>query len=510
MPKPMEFAIHFGRPGERPRPERVTEGALRILVMGDFSGRGAGEGHADLASRPVLPVDIDNFDATMGRLAPELALSGDEPAPWQTTLAFEELDDFHPDRLARELEVFADMRRLRARLLDPASFAEAAAEMKGSVPAPPTAEPPGDAAQAEKPEDDAALFDRLLGAQPVAPATATGLPPDRIAKAIKGLVEPELVRGGDPVQQQLLVATLDDAAARQMRAILHHPAFQALESAWRALHWLISNLETGENLKIYLLDVSRRELAADIAGAGGDLEATALYRSLVAGGAGTPGGAPWSLLIGNYSFAAAPEDLSLLAALGTLAAAAGGAFLAAADPALFGRRSLSETPDPADWTAPDPEGAERWQSLRRSPAAGSIGLALPRVMLRLPYGGRDDPIEAFDFEELVGAPDHEAYLWGNPAFACGLLIGLAFQENGWALAPGDVLALDDLPAHSMMEGDEPALKPCAEVLLSTRAAETLLEQGVMPLLSHRNGNRVQLLRFQSIARPLAPLAGPWG
>ena len=51
-----------------------------------------------------------------------------------------------------------------------------------------------------------------------------------------------------------------------------------------------------------------------------------------------------------------------------------------------------------------------------------------------------------------------------------LEFGRAFQENGWALQPGDVLDLDDLPAHSTMEDGEAVLKPCAEVLLSQRAA----------------------------------------
>ncbi len=507
MPGPREFEFHFGRPEDRPQPRRATHGALRVLVMGDFSGRDASRQPSDLASRPIIPVDVDSFDDAMLRLAPRLELSGDDPAPWRTTLTFAELDDLHPDTLYRKLEVFAGLRSLRARLLDPATFDEAAAELKGEAQALPMA-PSGGADPDRTPEDDGATFERLLGARPE--AQAGSVPPDRISQLIRSLVEPHLVRGSDPELERLLVATVDDATARQMRAILHDPAFQALESAWRALHWLISNLETGDDLEIYLLDASRQDLAADIEGAGSDLQASALYRLLVARGPGTPGSEPWSLLIGNYSFATAREDLLLLAALGTVAAEAGGAFLAAADPVMLGCRRLFETPDPADWTPPDGEAEARWQRLRRAPAAASIGLALPRVLLRLPYGGRSDPIEDFAFEEIAGSHDHEAYLWGNPAFACALLIGRAFMENGWALQPGDVLDLDDLPAHSILEDGEAALKPCAEVLLGQRAAETVLERGVMPLLSHRNRNRVQLIRFQSIARPAAPLTGPWG
>jgi type VI secretion system protein ImpC len=358
------------------------------------------------------------------------------------------------------------------------------------------------------PEDDGATFERLLGDRPTSQSG-----PDRPRKAaaelIERLVEPHLVRGADPEHQRLLVAAVDDALARQMGAVLHNPAFQDLEAAWRGLYWLVSNLETGEELTIHVLDASKQELAADVEAAGAELEASVLYRRLVEQGAEGPDGEPWALIVGDYRFGPAEEDLTLLAALGAIASRAGGPFLAAADPAVLGCRSLAEAPDPDDWPDPDPEAEARWQALRRARAATSIGLALPRILLRLPYGRRTDPIEAFAFEELLGAQDHEAYLWGNPAFACALLIGQAFQDSGWNLQPGDRLDLADLPAYSYTENGESRLKPCAEVLLSQRAAEAVLARGIMPLLSHRNANAVRVLRFQSLAEPPTALAGPW-
>jgi type VI secretion system protein ImpC len=317
------------------------------------------------------------------------------------------------------------------------------------------------------------------------------------------------VRGADPERQRLLVAAVDDGLAREMAVVLHAPGFQRLEAAWRGLYWLVSSLETGEELSIHLLDARKQDLAADIETAGAELETSVLYRKLVEQGAEGPDGEPWALIVGDYRFGPAEEDLRLLAALGAIASRAGGPFLAAADPAVLGCRDLAETPDPDDWQDPDPEVEARWRALRRTPAATSIGLALPRVLLRLPYGRRTDPIEAFAFEELPGGPDHEAYLWGNPAFACALLIGQAFQDNGWELQPGDRLDLADLPAYSYTEDGESRLKPCAEVLLGQRGAEAALARGIMPLLSHRNANAVRVLRFQSLAEPPTALAGPW-
>ena len=58
---------------------------------------------------------------------------------------------------------------------------------------------------------------------------------------------------------------------------------------------------------------------------------------------------------------------------------------------------------------PDPAGDAAWQALRRSAEAEWVGLALPRFLLRLPYGPDTDSTEAFGFEEMPGTPVHEDY-----------------------------------------------------------------------------------------------------
>ncbi len=514
MPGPLEFEFRFARPDGRPARRRGAESPFRILVMGDFSGKGPRAEAGRLEDRPLIPVDIDNFDRAIARVAPRAAISFESSDVGAQEIAFGALDNFHPDALAPKLEVFRELRRLREQLLDPATFEETAAAMTREAEQAQAAAPDDEPSPAPDaaPEDPGATFERLLGRR-VEPGTEAGGPTAAQTGAtrelIERLVEPHLVRGADPERQRLLVAAVDDGLAREMAAVLHDPAFQTLEATWRGLYWLASSLETGEELTIHLLDASKLDLAADIGAAGADLAASVLYRKLVEQGAEEPDGEPWALIVGDYRFGPAEEDLRLLAALGAIASRAGGPFLAAADPALLGCRSLAETPDSADWTGLDPETEEGWQMLRRSAAGPWIGLALPRVLLRLPYGRQTDPIEAFAFEELPGVREHEAYLWGNPAFACALLIGQAFQDTGWELQPGDRLDLADLPAHSYTEEGESRLKPCAEVLLSQRAAEAVLARGVMPLLSHRNANAVRLMRFQSLADPPTALAGPW-
>jgi type VI secretion system protein ImpC len=294
-----------------------------------------------------------------------------------------------------------------------------------------------------------------------------------------------------------------------MRAILHQPDFQALEAAWRGVRALVAAVDP-EVARVSLLDVTRQELLLDLRAAAGDPQATSLYTLLIDRGVRLHDGQPWTLLVGDYRFGATGEDLALLGALGALGAHAGGPFLAAADPGLLGCASAAVLADPTRWTPPPAEFEARWRLLRRSAVAPWLGLALPRVLLRLPYGARTDPVEQFAFEELPGGRDPEAYLWGNPALVCARLIAAAFAEQGEAFSPGAVLELDDFPAHVYEEAGERLLQPATEALLGERAMQAALAQGLMPLLGHRQRNAVRLARLQSLAEPAAVLAGIWG
>ena len=203
-------------------------------------------------------------------------------------------------------------------------------------------------------------------------------------------------------------------------------------------------------------------------------------------------------------------DAELLGRLARIARAAGAPFIAAASPRLLGCESLAETPHPRDWRlTPDADSANAWAALRGLPEASAIGLALPRFLLRLPYGKKTDPIDSFDFEEMPEDPPHEEYLWGNPAFACTVLLAQSFSEYGWELRPGVHAQVDGLPLHVYEHDGESELKPCAEALLTEDAADRILENGLMPLVSLKGRDAVRLVRFQSIAKPLGALAGGW-
>ncbi len=253
---------------------------------------------------------------------------------------------------------------------------------------------------------------------------------------------------------------------------------------------------TDVNLKIFLLDMAKPELAADL---------VATFELLVDQ---APGAEPWSVLAGNYTFDQSADDAQLLARMAAVACHAGAPFLAAASARLLGCESLHATPSPYQWRS-DNDAVERWAAVRRLPQAAWIGLALPRFLMRLPYGKQTSPAETFAFEEFSAAPSHEDYLWANPAFACAFLLGEAFSESGWEMRPGEIGEISGLPAHVYRADGESHLKPCAEALLTEDAAEAILDRGLMPLMSIKGADTIRMPRFQSIAMPAAPLAGRW-
>ena len=161
-----------------------------------------------------------------------------------------------------------------------------------------------------------------------------------------------------------------------MSALLHLPEFQALESAWRAVFFLVRNLETSSQLKVMLIDVSKEELAKDLASSP-DLRSTGTYRLLVEKTLGTPGAEPGPLA-GNYTFGDSREDAELLARMAKVAAAAGAPFITSATPGLLGCESIADLPDRRKWTKPSSaEAVAAWKALRALGEARYVDWSCP-------------------------------------------------------------------------------------------------------------------------------------
>jgi type VI secretion system protein ImpC len=491
----------------RGRTRKDSDAHARVLVIADLSGSATQKDAepASLADARLVRIDVESFDAVLRSLQPRVAVAGasaaglDNPAQ---ILTFTSLEDFHPDLLYDALDSIVQLRRTRERLSNPSTFAAEQARL--------IADATVIAAPANAAEDDASTLERLLGARPAdraAPAPTAGAPARALGsfdQMLRDLVAPHIVRGPGSEQAQL-IASVDAAISDEMRRVLHAPDFQRIEATWRGLRGLVFENPLGPELEVYVLDASRAALVGDLRACAGEIERSQLYRLIVQSSAG-PDATPFSLVIGDLSIAGSDEDVSLLAGLGAVAAQAGGCFLAAADPALWGASDLARQPERSAWSKPDASHTARLTLLRASAVAPFVGLCAPRTLGRVAYGPKTDPTDRFAFTELTADPAHTDFLWLNSAFACARLILGGVAEAGWGDGPGTLLDLVDLPHVMHHTAGTDALKACAEVFLDEASAQQILGLGVMPFMSYRNRNAVRLMRLQSIADPAAPLA----
>jgi type VI secretion system protein ImpC len=134
-----------------------------------------------------------------------------------------------------------------------------------------------------------------------------------------------------------------------------------------------------------------------------------------------------------------------------------------------------------------------------------VGLTLPRVLSRLPYGKETNQVEGFDFEEDVDGSDHSKYLWSNAAYSLGARLTDAFAKYGWCAAIRGVEGgglVEDLPTHNFMtdEGDV-ALKCPTEVQITDRREKELADQGLVPLVHCKGTDYAAFFSVQSVNRP---------
>ena len=196
----------------------VVELPLVIGVLADLAGDYPMVPRRQLKDRPFVPVDRDSFGDLFRWIGPGLNLEvanrvgaiGSAPTAVGTlavALRFQDLDDFTPIGIARQIPALEPLLRER---------------------------------------------EALAGARPV-------LAPDH----------PVSPSDSDEGRAAVRIADLDRVISAQVAEVIVHPGFQRLEAAWRGLHYLVTHSETGEALKIKVLDVAKQELADDLAPASG-------------------------------------------------------------------------------------------------------------------------------------------------------------------------------------------------------------------------------------------------
>src|SRR5215471_3848435 len=216
---------------------------------------------------------------------------------------------------------------------------------------------------------------------------------------------------------QARIAQIDHLISLQLNEVLHYPAFQKLEGTWRGLKYLLDQSETSDMLKIKVLNVSKRELLKDLQRAS-EFDQSALFKKVYEEEFGVFGGAPFAALIGDYEFGRGPEDIELLEKVAQVASAAHAPFLTAAGAEMMNMDSFTNIDAARDMAKIfDSSEYAKWKSFRQSEDSRYVGLCLPHVLMRLPYGKDNVQVDGFNYEENVDGTDHKKYLWGNAAWA---------------------------------------------------------------------------------------------
>jgi len=293
-----------------------------------------------------------------------------------------------------------------------------------------------------------------------------------------------------------VIAKLDLLVSNQLQLVMYHPAVKNLEASWYSLFCLVVEYtDKKNNIKIKLLNVSKKLLLKDLNYAI-DFENTILFDLVYNQEFDMPGGEPFSILIGDYSFSTEQNDIYALRILSQIAAAAFVPFVASAAPALLGVEDFSDLGKQHNVSKVfQNSGYEAWHQLRAYEDSRFIGLTLPKRLLRNPHRHIKHETHGFCFRPSLSNKD--SYLWGNTAYAFATILLRAFSTFGWL---GQICGYDEqqqggyvpLMANDYFYSDTSSLAPKfgTDVYISDQLEQELRQLGFIPLCQRYASNKM--------------------
>jgi type VI secretion system protein ImpC len=198
--------------------------------------------------------------------------------------------------------------------------------------------------------------------------------------------------------------------------------------------------------------------------------------------------------------------VSLARDLSKIASAALAPLVTGADPGLLNMDSWTELMNPRDigklmdtteWAA--------WRGLRDGVDSRYLALCMPRVLSRLPYGSKGEPVHEFAFEEDTDGHGGSKYGWMNAAYAMAANINRAYKEYGWTVrirgvqSGGEVI---NLPTYNFPTDDGGVdLKCPTEIAITDRREAELSKAGLLPIIHRKNTDKAAFIGAQSVYKP---------
>lgn len=308
-----------------------------------------------------------------------------------------------------------------------------------------------------------------------------------------------------------MIADIDKKLSRQLDAILHHEKFQALESAWRGLKMVVDRTNFQENIKIELLNVSKDQLLADFEDSP-EIPQSGLYQHVYNRNYGVFGGEPVGAIVSNYSFSHGSQDIKLLQNCAAVANMSHAPFIAGVAPQFFGETEWHKVGQIKDFkTLFEGPKYTKWRGFRESEDSRNVGLAMPRTLLRLPYGS-DNKTKSFVYEETV-TDDHNHYLWGSATYSLATKLTDAFAKYRFCsniIGPKGGGAVEDLPVHTFEASGEIQAKIPTEILLPEDMDLGLSDLGFVPLVMRKGSDNACFFAANSCQKPKTFAKTPQG
>jgi type VI secretion system protein ImpC len=304
-----------------------------------------------------------------------------------------------------------------------------------------------------------------------------------------------------------MIARLDEKLTVQVNEIIHAQEFQKLESAWRGLYYLTNHSETDATLKLRVMNISKQELFKEARTyPDAKWDQSPLFKKIYEAEFGQLGGQPYGAMVCDYQFDHSAPDITVMKSLAKIGAAAHCMFISGAAPTLMGMDSWTELSNPRDlskiFETPD---YAAWKSLRDSENSRYLGLCMPRVLAREPYGAKTLPVSEFAFEEQTDGHKGEKYAWMNAAYTMAANINRAHKEYGWTVrirgvqSGGEVM---DLPVHTFPSDDGAVDQKCpTEIAITDRREAELSKSGLLPLIHRKNTDKAAFIGAQSVYKP---------
>lgn len=436
-----------------------------------------------IGSRRAHPLDVDRLDAAFSAFRARLALPASVTGGKPRLLEPRSLDDLHPDQLLRSVPELSELLRLKRALATDPSAASRLTEVLGQ-PAPAggvessDSDPPSGVRESSESSDQ--TLSRLLGSNPAQTGVHRAIPaaPARfdVDRLVRSLIGGLADTPAPPEDTTALAAGADHALGERLRSILTLPAFRRLESSWRAIDGLVRECPDHEQIRYSVFDATVEEVAADVQGLERLLESDEL------------------LVVLDHLYRPDAGELEGLGRVLRACSARAVPLVTGATSALAGCPGFDQAADPEQWRREWPDAVHTaWDELTRMREAGAeLALALPRFLLRQPYGGSGETLESLRFEEILDTSVHEAFPWGNGAYLVTRALADVWVSSKERAHPDGSIDLRDLPVVHLESDDGIQIEPCAEAWLSDRAVGRLLSGGFAVLQGLRDSDRVRV------------------